>query len=208
MSLHRLNIPQSERKNPILGLYLLFLLAEGRIGDFHTELELVADHHDKFIRYSIDLERDIMEGRYNKVWSARQNPPRANYTHLVDKLMITIRNDVASCIESSYENLTVDDAAKLLMFSQAGADFQEFTKSVRTLFHLFSFSMSLFGIVICFFPFFFSKIALTEFPFRQRDWVLDGMEFTFSKPAGKPELPSHSLIHQSLAYAHEIERII
>jgi 26S proteasome regulatory subunit N12 len=127
-------LPESERKLPIVGLFLLYLLAEGRIGDFHTELELHHDHHDRYIRYSIDLERDIMEGRYNKVWSARQNPPRESYTYFVDKLMGTIRNDVASCIEASYESLTTADAAKLLFFGEPSAEFHAFCKTVRSCF--------------------------------------------------------------------------
>lgn len=184
---------------------MLFLIAEGRIGDFHTELEIVSDHHDRFIRYSIDLERDIMEGRYNKVWSARQNPPRDTYTTFVDKLMGTIRNDVASCIETSYENLTVGDAAKLLMFGQPNADFQQFCQSVRNLyssFHTMSFASNARP------PPLLNFSDPLVFPCFQRDWVIDGNQISYAQPSGQVELPATSLINQSLSYAHEIERII
>ena len=66
-------LPQSPKQLPILGLNLLRLLAQNRIAEFHTELELVPAElqSDAHIRYSAQLEEHIMEGSYNKVLSAR-----------------------------------------------------------------------------------------------------------------------------------------
>lgn len=50
--------------NAIIGAYFLFLLAENRIGEFHTELEFVHDTENPFIQYAVQLEQSKMEGRY------------------------------------------------------------------------------------------------------------------------------------------------
>lgn len=39
--------PDSERQWPILGLYLLGLLAHNHLSDFHTELELITPQNQK-----------------------------------------------------------------------------------------------------------------------------------------------------------------
>ena len=68
---------QGER-NKIRGLYLLLLLTQGDYAGFHTELEglelrsgeggKVED--DRYLGYSIRLERWLMEGSYDLVWKA------------------------------------------------------------------------------------------------------------------------------------------
>ena len=58
----------SQRQYPILGLNLLRLLAQNRIAEFHTELELIPtdiQHTNIYIKYPAQLEQHIMEGSYN-----------------------------------------------------------------------------------------------------------------------------------------------
>ena len=67
-------LPESQRQFPILGLNLLRLLAQNRIAEFHTELELIPtelQHANIYIKYPAQLEQHIMEGSYNKVLSAK-----------------------------------------------------------------------------------------------------------------------------------------
>jgi hypothetical protein len=64
----------SQRQFPILGLNLLRLLAQNRIAEFHTELELIPtelQHANIYIKYPAQLEQHIMEGSYHKVLSAK-----------------------------------------------------------------------------------------------------------------------------------------
>jgi 26S proteasome regulatory subunit N12 len=70
-------LPASERQWPILGLNLLGLLAHNRIGDFHTELELIPTefHGNLYIKYALELEQRLMEGSYQKVLGARRSAP-------------------------------------------------------------------------------------------------------------------------------------
>jgi hypothetical protein len=86
-------LPQSERQFPILGLHLLFLLANNRIAEFHTELEWipieVADN--PYIRFARELEQFFMEGSYHKVLQASQAIPLPYYASFMDKLAGTVR---------------------------------------------------------------------------------------------------------------------
>lgn len=74
--------PSAERAK-ITGLYLLLLLSQGDYAGFHTLLEslIVAEgtsggdggagstvEEDQFIRYPVELERNLMEGSYDQVW--------------------------------------------------------------------------------------------------------------------------------------------
>jgi len=121
-------LPESPHRYPILGVYLLHLLAENRIGEFHTELELIQDHSNRYIKFPIQLEQYKMEGRYNKVWSAGDSIPVNYYEPFVVKLMQTARHDIGNSLETGYEKLSLDDARKLLMFGNDVGAFNEFVQ--------------------------------------------------------------------------------
>lgn len=67
-------------RNKVTGLYLLLLLTQGRYAEFHSELETLSTRAkesgageiegDRFLGYSINLERWLMEGSYDRVWKA------------------------------------------------------------------------------------------------------------------------------------------
>ncbi len=83
------DIPPSSYQYQILGLNLLRLLALNRIAEFHTELELIPlDKHDNiYIKHPIQLEQYIMEGSYNKVFSAAKDLPAPSYSFFIEYLM-------------------------------------------------------------------------------------------------------------------------
>lgn len=61
---------ESPLKYHLLGLNLLCLLAQNRVAEFHTELELLSPQDiqsNVFIHYPVSLEQYLMEGCYNKV---------------------------------------------------------------------------------------------------------------------------------------------
>jgi 26S proteasome regulatory subunit N12 len=69
-----LNRIPSKNKSKIVGLYLLYLLTQNNIADFHTALEnLEGVEEDVFVRYPVMLERWLMEGSYDKVWQATKS---------------------------------------------------------------------------------------------------------------------------------------
>lgn len=65
-------VPDSQKMQAVLGLYLLYLLAYNKISEYHTEIELipVADHTENvFIKVPVALEQHFVEGSYNKILS-------------------------------------------------------------------------------------------------------------------------------------------
>uniref|UniRef100_A0A0A9EQQ7 26S proteasome non-ATPase regulatory subunit 8 n=1 Tax=Arundo donax TaxID=35708 RepID=A0A0A9EQQ7_ARUDO len=86
-------IPPSPDEYPFLGLNLLWLLAENKIAEFHTDLELLPlealDH--PCIRYVLKLEQSFMEGTYNRLFNARQAVPHETYVYFMDHLTETVR---------------------------------------------------------------------------------------------------------------------
>jgi len=68
----------SANRSKITGLYLMLLLSQGDYAGFHTLLEslIVAEgtsgssivEEDQYIRYPVELERNLMEGSYDQVW--------------------------------------------------------------------------------------------------------------------------------------------
>ena len=98
-------LPPSPREYPIRGLYLIRLLTQNRIADFHTTLEslpLAAESltANPYIQHPVNLERWLMEGSYSKVWKARQEAPAEEYKFFVDSLMSTIRCVCVVCLQT------------------------------------------------------------------------------------------------------------
>uniref|UniRef100_A0ACD5V3W8 Uncharacterized protein n=1 Tax=Avena sativa TaxID=4498 RepID=A0ACD5V3W8_AVESA len=112
-------IPPSPDEYPISGLNLMRLLAENRIAEFHTELELLPlgalDH--PCIKYSVELEQAFMEGTYNRLINGRQAVPHETYLYFMDLLAETIRDEISDCSGQAYDHLPVNDAMEMLMFS-------------------------------------------------------------------------------------------
>jgi len=165
-------LPSSQRQFPILGLNLLRLLAQNRIAEFHTELELIPLelHQNVFISHPIALEQYIMEGSYPKVRNARADVPSESYTYFMDILMDTVRDEIADCSEKAFQFLPLTEAQKLLQIS--------------------------------------NKAQLSEY-IEKRQWVESGDKLTFHKAdVKKEEIPSMQLIHETLTYAKELERIV
>ncbi len=88
----------------VLGLNLLSLLAQNRLAEFHTELELmpVDKLKDVYIKYPISLEQFLMEGSFHKVYLSKGNVPADNYKYFTDILVETMRDEIASCAEKAY----------------------------------------------------------------------------------------------------------
>ncbi|WVR05122.1 hypothetical protein IAU60_002134 [Kwoniella sp. DSM 27419] len=113
-------LPASPNRPITLGLHLLALLSEGLLTEFHTLLETlkVDQLNDVFVRLPVDLERWLMEGAYNKVYRARDRVPREEFGFLLERLMGTVRGQIASTVETSYPSLPLSSAATLLFYKQ------------------------------------------------------------------------------------------
>lgn len=117
------DLPAASYKYPILGLNLLFLLSENKIAEFHTELERIdarAVQESVYIRHPVQLEQYLMEGAYNKVFLARDSVPDTLYAYFIDRVVDTLRDEIAGCCEAAYATLPIGEAQKLLFFDTVG----------------------------------------------------------------------------------------
>lgn len=109
-------LPSSSRQNLLLGLNLVRLMAHNRIAEFHTELELIGpqSRSDAYVDYALSLEHCLMAGSFPKIKDAREKAPHPAFAAFVDRLMITVREEIAACCERAYDKLKVDVAAAML----------------------------------------------------------------------------------------------
>lgn len=112
-------VPPSPNQHLILGLNLLHLLVENRLAEFHCELELVdeADRTNGLIAYPVMLEEWLMEGSYNKVLSSFKDSPSPYFTQFMQRLVDTVRDEIAECSSSSYDVLSLDSLQRMMMLS-------------------------------------------------------------------------------------------
>ncbi|GFY21455.1 26S proteasome non-ATPase regulatory subunit 8 [Trichonephila clavipes] len=117
---YRNDLPESASKYQLLGLNLLCLLAQNRVAEFHTELELLPAKEiqtNVYIRHPVSMEQYLMEGSYNKVFLSGGNVPAESYNFFINILLDTVRNEIAACIEKAYEKLDLYEACKMLFFN-------------------------------------------------------------------------------------------
>ncbi|CAL8074440.1 unnamed protein product [Calicophoron daubneyi] len=116
---YKSNLPESPLKYELLGLNLLRLLAQGKLADFHTELERLSIEEitsNVYINHPVSMEQYLMEGNFHKVFLSKGNVPSRRYDFFIDILLNTTRDEVASCIESAYDSLSLKDAIRTLFF--------------------------------------------------------------------------------------------
>lgn len=109
-------LEKSPRQSLILGLNLIRLMAQNRIAEFHTELELIppTTRSDKYIDYALRLEHYQMEGSYSKLRQEKDAIPHPAFTYFVSKLMDTVREEIAACCERAYRSLPVASVGSML----------------------------------------------------------------------------------------------
>ncbi|QFZ29424.1 putative 26S proteasome regulatory subunit [Clavispora lusitaniae] len=124
----------------ITALYLLYLLSQGHISKFHLELEtiyyspLVNVEQDKYLLFPIDLERNMMEGNYLKIWKLLQDNsalPCTEFEHFTSTLVNTLRHEIAKSIEKTNSSIPINNCKTLMHYAQEYSDsaFEEELKS-------------------------------------------------------------------------------
>lgn len=61
------------------------------------------------IQFSVLIEGYLTTGRYNRIQECMQNLPNPIFSHLMDYLLESIREDIESCIEVSYKQLSLQE---------------------------------------------------------------------------------------------------
>jgi len=119
---YSVGLEESAYMYELLGLNLLCLLSQNRVAEFHTELELLPSHihlSNHYIKHSIEIEQNLMEGSYNKIFLSVGNVPAGSYSYFMNILLGTVRGEIARCIETAYNNISVKGAAEMLFFASA-----------------------------------------------------------------------------------------
>ncbi|KAA8495381.1 26S proteasome non-ATPase regulatory subunit 8-like A [Porphyridium purpureum] len=104
----------------VIGLNLMRLLAQNRIAEFHTEIELLPEDvkQDPFVHYAMSVEQNLMVGSYTRIIATRSAVPDSSFVFFLDMLLKTIRDDLAECIEKAYQSLDLPFAKQVLMIPQ------------------------------------------------------------------------------------------
>mmetsp|Transcript_19935 Transcript_19935/g.56346 ORF Transcript_19935/g.56346 Transcript_19935/m.56346 type:complete len:265 (-) Transcript_19935:110-904(-) len=116
-------LPDSDLRFVVTGLGLLHLLVENRLGEFHSELELLSmeQRADPHVAFVVALEEMLMEGSFNRVLARRDAVPSPYYAHFMDQFVHTVRAEIAECSAASYPSLSLEAAQKMLMFGSRQA---------------------------------------------------------------------------------------
>ena len=174
-------LPESSKKNSVLGLYLLYLLSQNKISEFHVELQAIpsSDHSNIYINVPVSLEQYFVDGNYAKVL-ATKNVPLDAYNFFIEKFIDTVRTEIARSVEVSYEKLSLKDACEIFMLDNVD-QLQHFVETQ-------------------------SDINAED---RTISWVIkdDYLHFTTIN-VEKEGIPAKKMMAQVLEYAHELQRIV
>ncbi|KAK8815363.1 hypothetical protein WA158_003575 [Blastocystis sp. Blastoise] len=113
------NDSNEERRNQLKTIYLMSLLSENKLGQFHCEIELLNEKemNDPYISFSLNLEHAISEGNYNKVLSSFDNIPIPSLRGFVEPLIITVRSEIDDCVHCSYRQMNINTLQHYLYFN-------------------------------------------------------------------------------------------
>jgi len=119
------------RKNHVTGLNLMALLVNSSSSEFHSELELLTKEQegDAFLQFPIAVDRKLMVGIFDEV--LQMSLPDPSYQFFMDQLNSTVRDAIADCMEVSYEQLSLKEAAEIMKFDGVGDDLKDYIESVR-----------------------------------------------------------------------------
>ncbi|KAG7662315.1 rpn12 [[Candida] subhashii] len=169
----------------IISLYLLYLLSQGLISKFHIELELIYNspqydvEQDKYLLFPINLESNLMEGNYIKIWKLlkeEKNLPCKEYIHFIDTLITALRFEIAKSLEKTYESIPISNCKNLLYLPQEQSD-SSFEKLLRETLEV-------------------------------DNWKFENGIIYFTKNETELNVDNESVIKNVLGYAEQIESIV
>ena len=169
----------------IISLYLLYLLSQGLISKFHVELEVIYNssqydaQQDKYLQFPINLESNLMEGNYIKIWKLlkeEKNLPCQEYTHFVDTLINALRFEIAKSLEKTFDSIPISNCKNLLYLPQELSD-ANFEKTLKE-------------------------------TYQVDNWKFEDGVIYFTKNENETNVDNQSVIKNLLGYAEQIESIV
>uniref|UniRef100_A0A915I5Y0 26S proteasome non-ATPase regulatory subunit 8 n=1 Tax=Romanomermis culicivorax TaxID=13658 RepID=A0A915I5Y0_ROMCU len=119
------DIPQSEMHYELVGLHLMYLLAQNKLSEFSIESARIPTqvrNENPYISLPIQLEQYMNVGLYNKIFLLKVNVPSVYYSNFMEIFLTTVRNEIANCVEKSNRKLSLKDAARSLFFEGPKAE--------------------------------------------------------------------------------------
>jgi len=174
-------LPESSKKNSVLGLYLLYLLSQNKISEFHVELQSIpsSDHSNIYINVPVSLEQYFVDGNYAKVL-ATKNVPLDAYNFFISKFIDTVRTEIARSVEVSYNQLTLQDAWEIFMLENVD-ELKQFVE----------------------------RESGMDAEDRTISWIIQDNYLTFvTVNVEKEAVPAKKMMYQVLEYANELQRIV
>lgn len=77
------------------------------------------DMENPLIQFSVHIEGYLTTGRYNKIQEYMQLLPHPLFSYLMAGLVESIRDDIESCIEESYRELSVEDFCRAVNWKRS-----------------------------------------------------------------------------------------
>jgi len=166
----------------LLSLQLIYLLSFNKITNFHTELERIPydQRSNSYITFAVTLEQGFMEGDYNKVLQCKNSSPSPIYEFFINRILDTIRNEIARSAEKAYNSLSLESACQILMIGTI-PELQHFVDA------------------------FVASKENDEIEWRV---IQDRIYFIRKEDARVAEIPKWQLLTQAINYAIELERIV
>ncbi|KAK1445023.1 26S proteasome non-ATPase regulatory subunit 8 like protein [Babesia gibsoni] len=168
----------------IVGIRMLHLLTENRIGDFYMLLELLPQdiRQSHNVCHVIELEKAMMEGNLSRLIEVNKAAPCEYYKSLSYKLADTARSKIAASMEVAYASLSLDVATRMLKLSNVNE-------------------------TVAFLTYINQQKTVNDEPYVK--WIVDGDRINFvSEEATRCGFSSKEMLVYSLKGIEELEKIV
>jgi len=112
-------LPKSDSQDKILSIYLLYLLSFNRHPEYHINIERIPEHlhNNELVIFIKNLEEWLTLGNYSKVLHARNNSPISVFNTFLERIVDTVRFEIARSAEKAYDKLKLKDAQEIFLLS-------------------------------------------------------------------------------------------
>ena len=104
----------SPRRDAIIGLNLMRLLAQNRLAEFHMEMELLPVNErsrNPCVQFPVQVEQALVEGRYRRILQLDAPP---EWRPFLELLRSTTRAEALSCAAAAYDALPLPSLSEMV----------------------------------------------------------------------------------------------
>jgi len=115
----------------MLALHLMHLITQNQHKEFLLELELIPRDqlvNNIYLQHVLLTYECLVQGRYHKVLVLKDTQPSQNFAIFAQSIIKSIRKDILNSLPTCYSTIKVEDAARLLFFTNI-SDFEQFANS-------------------------------------------------------------------------------